>query len=83
MTKVNDTEFNGWKNWNTWNVALWLTNDYPLYCVTQGYTRYRSPYLSLRTDLAKTFNFVKTRDEVNLWSDDLDIEALDSMIREL
>ena len=83
MTKVNDTEFNGWKNWNTWNVALWFTIDYPLYCVTQGYTRYRSPYLSLRTDLAKTFNFVKTRDEVNLWSDDLDIEALDSMIREL
>jgi len=22
-----DNEYNGWKNWATWNVALWLGNE--------------------------------------------------------
>ena len=78
-----ETEYNGWKNWETWNVTLWLTNEYPLYCIAQGYTRYSTPFLSLRTDLAKTFNFLKTKDGADLWDDVLDIEALDDMLREL
>ena len=24
-------EYNGWKNWATWNVALWLGNDEGIY----------------------------------------------------
>jgi hypothetical protein len=23
--------YSGWKNWETWNVALWFANDEPLY----------------------------------------------------
>jgi len=80
---THETEFNGWKNWETYNVAESLTTNYPLYCIAQGYTRYRTPYLSLRADLAKTFNFLKTKDGADLWGDDLDIEALDDMLREL
>lgn len=24
---MNREEFNGWTNWSTWNVALWIEND--------------------------------------------------------
>ncbi len=26
-----DTTYEGWKNWETWNVVLWIDNEYPLY----------------------------------------------------
>lgn len=25
------TRYNGWTNWETWNVALWIDNDYGTY----------------------------------------------------
>ena len=30
---MKDNTYNGHKNWNHWNVSLWLFNDYPLYQV--------------------------------------------------
>jgi hypothetical protein len=77
-----DTQYNGWKNRATWNVALWLCNEYPLYCVTRGYKGYKTPYRSLRSDLSDVFGYTKTMDGVSLWGRELDIEALDKMIRE-
>ena len=26
-----DTTYEGWKNWETWNVILWIDNEEPLY----------------------------------------------------
>ena len=31
MTTTPDTTFNGWTNYETWNVALYIQNDYGAY----------------------------------------------------
>lgn len=28
---MSTTTYEGWKNYETWNVALWVNNEYPLY----------------------------------------------------
>lgn len=33
------SEYNGHKNWNYWNVALWIGNDEGLYNLARGYRR--------------------------------------------
>ena len=79
---MTDTTHLGWKNFETWNVALWLFNEYPLYCVARGHKGYVTPYKSLRESLRFTFGYTKTTDGISLWSHDLDIEALDEAISE-
>jgi hypothetical protein len=32
--------YNGWTNWATWNVELWLDNEEPLYRAKQAYIRH-------------------------------------------
>ena len=44
---MTDTTYNGWKNWATWNVALWLGNDPYLY----GFSRRFVSYKDLANDL--------------------------------
>ena len=77
-----NTTYNGWKNYETWNVALWLKNDYPLYCVTRGFAGYASPFLSLRNELKECFSYTVTKDGASLWCPSLDIQALDEYINE-
>ena len=35
QTNLTDTEYNGWTNYKTWNVALWINNDEGLYHLAQ------------------------------------------------
>jgi hypothetical protein len=33
------TTYNGHKNWNHWNVSLWINNDEKLYRIAQRYVK--------------------------------------------
>lgn len=84
--------YNGWKNYETWNVALWIGNDEGLYNLAKEYSYrgYKSFVASLAEmapdgtrDTPKPSICYQTPDGV-AWNDSgLDIDALDEMIKEL
>ncbi len=72
--------YNGWKNYETWNVALWVSNDVKFYFIAkeQAFEGYESFVQTMR-DL----DILETPDEVS-WTDSaLDIPALDELLNEL
>lgn len=75
-------EYNGWKNYETWNVSLWITNDEGLYQMARAAGNYQEFIESLKVcdggDISR-----RTPDGV-YWNDaGLDIKALDEMLKEL
>ena len=72
--------FNGWANYDTWNVALYIQNEEPVYrhCRIFGYLRYEYlvPWL-------QGYFGLETPDEVRLDSNTLDVAELDEMLLEL
>lgn len=83
--------YNGWTNYETWNVALWIGNDEGLYNMareyrTKGYKAFVDALRSLdfeNLDGTKQLICIETPDGV-AWNDSgLDIEALDEMMGEL
>jgi hypothetical protein len=67
--------YNGWKNYATWNVALWLSNDEALYKVARRCVRYAD--LVDRLEAMETF---RTPDNISYNDPDLDTYALDEML---
>ncbi len=71
--------YNGWRNWETWNVALWIGNDEGLYSEAK---RFRHKGYKALAESLREFS-TKTPDGA-AWNDSgLDIEALDEMLAEL
>lgn len=75
LNTVNET-YNGWANYETWNVALWLQNDYGLYTFARRYDDY-SKFVS-----AIGFGS-ETPDGVSFASPKLDYNELNEMMSEL
>lgn len=88
MLKLIDDTYNGWANYETWNVALWIENDEFLYCEARRFRHKLNPYKAF-IEYLQTFDSdmgelrLQTPDNV-LWNDsELDIDALNEMIEEL
>lgn len=76
--------YEGWKNRSTWNVSLWLNNEYSIYTEAVEFMKdYKGkrPYLDFCKDSG--LDTQRTNDNIKWVSGELDYDELDSMMREL
>lgn len=74
--------YNGWSNYETWNVALWIGNDESFYDFAKACRRALHPYKTFVSDL-REMECYATPDGIKWDDQELDIDALDKMIEEL
>ena len=70
--------FNGWANWATWNVALWIQNDEGTYQVARRYDSYDSLIPRLEIMWGQI-----TPDGARWMDPTIDTAALDEMLADL
>jgi hypothetical protein len=71
--------YNGWANYETWNVALWIGGDETFYDMAKIVTRMGHHYLGFASIMLNDFGLETTPDGV-FWDDPtLDIPALDAI----
>jgi len=81
-------DYNGWRNRETWNVALWIGNSYNIYKEAVRYVKRNydgSNPSGLYVGFIKSIGYSKlsTEDHIKWISDKLDYDALDDMMAEL
>lgn len=79
--------YNGWTNYETWNVALWIGNDEGLYSLAKdfrnrGYTAFAEFMRELADDTSDA-TLRETPDGVSWTDSGLDIAELDELLAEL
>ncbi len=79
---MNNESYNGWRNYETWNVALWIGNDERLYRLALAVRNHNNPYSSFVEQLG-TVRITHTMDHVAYTCRELDMDELNSMIRSL
>lgn len=80
--------YNGWKNYETWNLALWTQNDETLYNKAVDFIKKTNPDFKPETLWHRFIIFAglkgtKTLDGVSWNSSKLDRKALAEMLKEL
>lgn len=70
--------FNGWASYSTWNVSLYIQNEYELYKAAQQFTSYKSFIPTLESMMGD-----KTPDGVSWTDPTIDINELDEMLQDL
>lgn len=74
--------YNGWKNYATWNVMLWINNEEGLYRSSVRYADENSTVTYLGFIEYMGLEGLQTRDGVQWDDESLDYTALDKAIRE-
>ena len=75
--------YNGWANYETWNVALWIGNDEELYRLARQCRHYRNPYQNFIAMMEGTYGITRTPDGVKWIEPLIDEDEINEMIREL
>lgn len=85
MSQIEAAKYNGWANYQTWNVALWINNTESIYNDAVRYSRiHRNPtYFFFVENMLDAAWGDLTPDNVSWTDPTLDEDALDLMIREL
>ena len=82
---MTDTTYNGWKNRQTWNVALYINNEEWLYRKAVAFMKERpnhyAPYASFIKSMGMQND--RTPDNIKYLSTRLDYSELNEMMREL
>lgn len=77
QANLTDTEYNGWTNYETWNVALWIQNDEGLYDIARRCDDYSEFVASIEGLISET------PDGVSFTSAKLNDFQLNDMIEDL
>jgi hypothetical protein len=75
-TPMSTATYNGWTNYETWNVALWIQNDESLYKIARRYDDYLKFVKHVWFD-------AKTPDGVSYTDPKLDWDELNEMMADL
>lgn len=82
MEATGEQGHNGWKNWETWNVALWIDNEEALYKLARSLRFKMEPYRTFSLLMLEAGS--KGTPDGVAWDDaGLDRDELDRMIEEL
>ena len=79
----NDMTYNGWPNFETWNVSLWIQNDEPLYLIAKSFAADGKGYLDFCDYLIQDLSHIRTPDDVRWDDENLNICELNEMMEEL
>ena len=80
QTNLTDTTYNGWTNYETWNVSLWIGNDEGLYEIARLCETYSDFVDALE---GCSLNDLSTPDGVSYKDAQLNTVELDEMMAEL
>ena len=75
---MTDTTYNGWANYETWNVSLWLGNDEGLYNLIRRCDSYKEVVFALLD-----CDITETGDGVNYNDVNIDENEMNEFISEL
>lgn len=70
--------YNGWKNYVTWNIALWINNDEALYLAAKPHKDYYKYIENLRE-----LGITETKDRVSLNDSGIDHRRLSQLIADI
>ena len=75
--------YNGWANYETWNVVLWIGNDWNLYQLALDVVRHGGTYVDLINAILLNCGATKTPDDVAYNDAKIDLRAVNEFLADL